>query len=206
MPERYGLPYQRNIENMNLYKRIIEIIDANLIHCLIPIILTLIVIELLFKRRFETKKVLNLICWLIILYSIITWTYSLTGMIFYPEEFAFIERATGPYSWAYWTMFLSALILPFTLFIKKISSNFYYVLFVAFFMKIGFYFERFVIIVTSFHQDYQNESKNAELTDSLSFGILMIFIQGIIIAITSLGIFEIIKKKRIKDKSFIKGL
>ena len=42
---------------MNLYKRIIEIIDANLIHCLIPIILTLIVIELLFKRRFETKKV-----------------------------------------------------------------------------------------------------------------------------------------------------
>jgi hypothetical protein len=189
---------------MNLYKRIIEIIDANLIHCLVPIILTLIVVELFFKRRFETKKVLNLISWLIILYSIFTWIYSLIGMIFYPEEFAFIERATGPYSWAYWTMFLSALILPFTLFIKKISSNFYYVLFVAIFMKIGFYFERFVIVVTSFHRDYQSE--NAEFTDSLSFGILMIFIQGIIIAIISLGIFEIIKQKRIKNKSFVNSL
>lgn len=191
---------------MNLYKRIIEIIDANLIHCLIPIILTLIVIELLFKRRFETKKALHLICWLIILYSIITWTYSLIGMVFYPEKFAFIERATGPYSWAYWTMFLSALILPFTLFIKRISSNFYYVIVVAFFMKTGFYFERFVIIVTSFHRDYQTESEKVVFTDSLSFGILMVFIQGIIIAIISLGIFEIIKKKKIKDKSFVSGL
>ena len=201
-----GFILPRNIENMNLYKRMIEIIDANLIHCLIPIILTLIVIELLFKRRFETKKVLNLICWLIILYSVITWTYSLIGMIFYPEEFAFIERATGPYSWAYWTMFLSALILPFTLFIKKLSSNFYYVLFVAIFMKIGFYFERFVIIVTNYHRDYGTQKKNVEFTDSFSFGILMIFIQGIIIALTSLAIFEIIKKKKIQTKSVVNGL
>ncbi|MES2574389.1 MAG: hypothetical protein V4572_05575 [Bacteroidota bacterium] len=183
---------------MNLYKRIIEVIDANLIHCLIPIILTLIVIELLFKKRFETKKVLNLISWFIILYSIVIWTYSLIGMLFYPEKFAFIERATGPYSWAYWTMFLSALILPFTLFIKKVSSNFYYVLFVAIFMKIGFYFERFVIIVNSYHRDYGTEKENAEFTDSFSFGIVILFIQGILIALISLGIFEIIKIKNPK--------
>ncbi|TDO73415.1 hypothetical protein EV143_1055 [Flavobacterium chryseum] len=191
---------------MNLYKRIIEIIDANLIHCLIPIILTLIVIELLFKKRFATKKVLHLICWIIILYSIITWTYSLAGMIFYPEEFAFIERATGSYSWAYWTMFLSGLILPFALFIKKISSNFYYVLFVAIFMKIGFYFERFVIMVTIFHREYGTERENTEFTESLPFAILMLFIQGIIIAIILLSIFEIIKKKRIKGQSFLNDL
>jgi hypothetical protein len=180
---------------MNLYNRIIEIIDANFMRCLIPIILTLILIELLFKRRFETKKVLHLVCWLIIFYSIVTWTYSLIGIIFYPEKFAFIERATGPYSWAYWMMVLPALILPFTLFIKKISSNFYYVLFVAIFMKIGFYFERFVIILTNYHQDYGPERENVEFTDSFSFGILMIFIQGMIIAFISLGVFDIIKKK-----------
>ena len=185
---------------MNLYKRIIDLIDTNLIYCLVPIILTLIIIELLFKRRFETKKVLNLICWLIILYSIITWTYSLIGMIFYPEKFAFIERASGPYSWAYWTMFLSALILPFTLFIKKLSSNFYYVLFVAIFMKIGFYFERFVIIVTSYHRDYEPDSESIAFTDSFSFGILILFIQGIIIGLISLGIFQIIKKENSKIK------
>lgn len=182
---------------MNLYKTIIEIIDANLIQCLIPIILTLIFIELIFKKRFETKKVLNLICWFIISYSIITWTYSLIGMIFYPEEFAFIQRATGPYKWAYLIMFLSALILPFTLFSKKIASNFYYVMFVAIFMKIGFYFERFVIIVTSYHRDYGEGIQTLEFTNSLTFGVIMLFTQGIIIALIVLGIFELLKKKKI---------
>jgi hypothetical protein len=191
---------------MKLYERIIEIVDANFIHCLIPIILTLILAEFLFKKRFETKKVLNLICKFIILYSIITWTYSLIGMIFYPEKFAFIQRATGPYKWAYWIMFLSALILPFTLFIKKIASNFYYVIFVAIFMKIGFYFERFVIIVTSYHRDYGEEIRNVEFIDSFTFGVIMLFIQGIIIAIILLGIFEILKKKRLKNKGFVNGL
>ena len=181
---------------MDLYKRIIEITDANLIQCLVPIILSLVVIEHLFKKRFETKKVLHLICWLIILYSIVTWTYSLTAMLFNPEKFAFIERAKGPYSWAYWIMFLSALISPFTLLIKKIASNFYYVLFVAILIKIGFYFERFVIIVTTFHQDYGTGREHDEFANSFLFAILMLFIQGIIIALISLGIFEIIKNKK----------
>ena len=191
---------------MKLYERIIEIVDANFIHCLIPIILTLILVEFLFKKRFETKKVLNLICKFIILYSIITWTHSLIGMILYPEKFAFIQRATGPYKWAYWIMSSSALILPFTLFIKKIASNFYYVIFVAIFMKIGFYFERFVIIVTSYHRDYGEKIRNVAFIDSFTFGVIMLFIQGFIIAIISLVIFEILKQKRLQHKDFVNSL
>lgn len=186
---------------MELYKRIIEIIDANLIHCLIPIILTLLLVELLFKSRFETKKILNLIRWFIIAYELITWSYSLIGMIIYPEEFAFIERATGPYRIAYWIMFLSALIMPFTLFIKKLASSFLYVLLVVIFMKIGLYFEWFVIIVTSYHRDYLTESGDTDFTNSFLFGLLMLFIQGIIIAIMALGIFEFIKRKKALHKS-----
>ena len=181
---------------MELYKRIIEIIDANLIFCLIQIILTLILVELFFKNRFETKKTLNLICWTIIIYTIITWTFYLIGMALNPEEYAFINRATGPYAITYWLMFLSALILPFTLLIKKLASKFWYVLLVAFAMKIGMYFERFVIITTSFHRDYQTENGNTELIDSFLFGIGMIFLQGIIITILTLGVFELIKRKK----------
>ena len=184
---------------MELYKRIIEIIDANLIFCLIPIILTLILVELFFKNRFETKKTLNLICWTIIIYTIITWTFYLIGMALNPEEYAFINRATGPYAITYWLMFLSALILPFTLLIKKLASKFWYVLLVAFAMKIGMYFERFVIITTSFHRDYQTENGNTELIDSFLFGIGMIFLQGIIITILTLGVFELIKRKKTLD-------
>ena len=184
-------------QKMELYKRIIEIIDANLIFCLIPIILTLILVELFFKNRFETKKTLNLICWTIIIYTIITWIFYLIGMALNPEEYAFINRATGPYAITYWLMFLSALILPFTLLIKKLASKFWYVLLVAFAMKIGMYFERFVIITTSFHRDYQTENGNTELIDSFLFGIGMIFLQGIIITILTLGVFELIKRKKL---------
>lgn len=181
---------------MELYKRIIDIVDANLIYCLIPIILTLLLVELFFKNRFETKKALNLFRWIIIFYAIITWTYSLVGMAFYPEKFAFIDRATGPYKIAYWIMFLSALIFPFTLLIKKLASKFLYVLFVVFSMKIGFYFERFVIIVTSYHRDYLPGNGSLEFSNSLAIGVGMLFLQGIIIAVLSLGIFEIIKRKK----------
>ena len=191
---------------MNIYKRFIELIDANLTHCLIPIIITLIIVDLFFKKRFETKKVLNLICWFIIIYSVITWTYSLIGTIFNPEKFAITQRATGRYAWAFWIMFLSALILPFTLLYKKIASNFYYVMFVAIFMKIGYYFERFVIIVTSFHRDYGENIKETEFTNSFTFILLVLFIQGIIIALILLGIFEILKSKRFQNKGFVNGL
>ena len=183
---------------MELYKRIIEIIDANLIYCLIPIILTLILVDLLFKTKFETKKTLNLIRWVIIIYTVITWSYYIIGMAttVKPNEYAFINRATGPYAWAYWLMFLSALCLPFTLLIKKLASNYWYVILVAFGMKIGMYFERFVIIITSFHRDYLPNHGNIELIDVFAFGIGMLFLQGIIITILTLGLFELLKKRK----------
>jgi len=188
---------------MEVYNRIIELIDLNLIFCLIPIILTLILVELFFKNRFETRKTLNLIRWVIIIYTIVTFTIYLIGMVVDPDEYAFLNRATGPYAWAYWIMFCSALILPLTLLIKKIASKFWYVLLVAFGMKSGMYFERFVIIVTSFHRDYlprngntKLENGNSELIDLFSYAIGMLFLQGVIITILTLGIFEIIKKKK----------
>ena len=181
---------------MEFYKRIIEIVDANLIYCLIPIILTLLIIELIFKNRFETKKVLNLIRWTIIFYAIITWSFTLIGMTFYPEESAFVYRATGPYKIAYWIMLFSALILPFTLLIKRLASKYWYVLLVAFCIKIGAYLERFVIITTSFHRDYQTENGNAGIMETISYGIGILFLQGILITLLTLGIFEIIKRKK----------
>lgn len=180
---------------MDSYDNIIILVDTNLIYCLIPIILTLIFIEIILKNRFETKKALNLIRWTIISYTIITFIYSIIGITLHPEKFAFIDRATGPYKITYWVMFLSSLILPFTLLNRRLASKFLYVLFVAIFMKIGFYFERFVIIATSYHRDYLTNNGSAEGTNSFTFGVLMVFLQGIIITVLTLGIFEIIKRK-----------
>jgi hypothetical protein len=181
---------------MELYKRVIDIIDANIIYCLVPIILTLMFIEFFFKNQYETKKVLNLVRWTIIIYTIITSIVYLIGMIINPNEYTFISRATGPYAWAYWIMFLSTLILPFSLLIKKLARKFWYVLLVAFGMKSGMYFERFVIITTSYHRDYLLENENTDFINSFSFGIGMVFLQGIIITLILLKLFDLQNYKK----------
>ena len=93
-------------------------------------------------------------------------------------------------------MLLSALILPFSLLVKKLGTNFWYVLFVAFCMKIRNYFERFVIITTSLHRDYLPDNGNNEFTDSILYIIGMVFLQGMVIAILTLGVFEMTKRKK----------
>ncbi len=182
---------------MEVYNRIREIVDANLIYCLPLLILSLMIIELLLKNRFETKKALNVVRWLIIFYTAVSLIYYLIGFIISPEKFAFTNRATGPYWFAYWLMLLSATILPFSLLIKKLATKFLYVLLISIFMKIGFYFERFVIIVTSFHRDYSPEGYNSYLPGNLAF-IGIFFLQGFILAIVLLTFIEIVERVKLR--------
>lgn len=181
------------MQEKNLYETIVQIIDTNIIFCLFPCILTLLLISLLFKNRSKTKKALNIIRWFIIGYSIITVSYYIIGIIFEPEKHAFMQRATGPYWFAYWFMFICAIVLPFTLFIKKLASNYFYVLLVAVLMKSGFYFERFVLIVTTLHRDYFPSN-----TDSFDLEILwliaLLLLQGFILALILLGIVEVFER------------
>ncbi len=172
---------------MELFKKIIKILDSNLIHCLIPIIITLIIIEFFFKNRFETQKTINLIRWSIIIYIIITCLYFLLSFVFNKNEFTNIYLGNGSYKIIYWIMLIFSLILPFTLLINKVATKYWYVLLVAFAMKNGFYFEQIIIFTTSLHREYVSEN------ESLKFVGLHIF-QGIIIAILTLIVFEIVKK------------
>ena len=75
-------------------------------------------------------------------------------------------------------------------------SKFSVVLYVAFCMKIGNYFERFVIITSSLHRDYLPDNGNNEFTDSILYIIGMVFLQGMVIAILTLGVFEMSKRKK----------
>ncbi len=70
------------------------------------------------------------------------------------EQYAFINRATGPYAWAYWTMMSCNLLFPQFFWIKKLRRNVTFMFIVSIFVNIGMWFERFVIVVTSLHRDY----------------------------------------------------
>ncbi len=67
---------------------------------------------------------------------------------------AFINRAFGPYWWAYWTMISCNVLSPQLFWKKSLRTNVKVVFLVAFLVTIGMWFERFVIIVTSLHRAF----------------------------------------------------
>ena len=70
------------------------------------------------------------------------------------EQYAFINRATGPYWWAYWSMMTCNVISPQLFWFKKIRTNIAATFIISIIVNIGMWFERFVIIVTSLHRDF----------------------------------------------------
>jgi molybdopterin-containing oxidoreductase family membrane subunit len=70
------------------------------------------------------------------------------------ERFAFINRAFGPYAWAYWTMITCNVITPQLFWFKKFRTTPWIMFIVSIFVNIGMWFERFVIIVTSLSRDF----------------------------------------------------
>jgi molybdopterin-containing oxidoreductase family membrane subunit len=70
------------------------------------------------------------------------------------EGYAFLNRATGPYWWAYWSMMTCNVVTPQLFWFKKIRTSLVASFILSIFVNIGMWFERFVIIVTSLHRDY----------------------------------------------------
>lgn len=70
------------------------------------------------------------------------------------EQFAFINRAFGPYWWAYWTMVSCNVLSPQVFWFKKFRTSPWLMFIVSIFVNIGMWFERFVITVTSLHRDF----------------------------------------------------
>jgi molybdopterin-containing oxidoreductase family membrane subunit len=71
-----------------------------------------------------------------------------------PEQFTFINRAFGPYVWAYWIMVSCNVIFPQLFWIKKIRISIPMMFVIAILVNVGMWFERFVITVTSLSRDY----------------------------------------------------
>ena len=74
------------------------------------------------------------------------------------EQFAFVNRAFGPYWWAYWIMVSCNVISPQLFWFKKIRTSIVPMFIVTIFVNIGMWFERFVITVTSLHRDFMPSS------------------------------------------------
>jgi molybdopterin-containing oxidoreductase family membrane subunit len=64
------------------------------------------------------------------------------------EQFAFINRAFGPYAWAYWIMITCNVITPQLFWFKKLRRTIPVMFVASIVINIGMWFERFVIVMT----------------------------------------------------------
>ncbi len=70
------------------------------------------------------------------------------------EIYVVVNRALGPYAWAYWTMVTCNALVPQLFWFKRIRRAIPIVFVLSILVNVGMWFERFVIIVTSLHRDF----------------------------------------------------
>lgn len=70
------------------------------------------------------------------------------------EQFAFFNRALGPYWWSYFGMMFCNVISPQLFWKKSWRRNLWLTFFLSIVINIGMWFERFVIIATTLARDY----------------------------------------------------
>ncbi len=91
--------------------------------------------------------------------SLVGYAYSMEFFIAYYggndyERFLFINRVTGPYAWAWWSMTICNVCVPQIFWFKKMRTSIPVMAVASILINIGMWFERFVIIVTSLHRDF----------------------------------------------------
>jgi molybdopterin-containing oxidoreductase family membrane subunit len=125
-------------------------------------VLTLVIVarKVMNLENFITLRHIDVMCKLVILTSSIValaygtevFTAQYSGNSY--EKFASLNRAFGPFAWAFWTMVSCNVFVPQLLWFRRVRTNVVAVFVVSLLINVGIWFERFVIIVTSLHRDY----------------------------------------------------
>jgi Ni/Fe-hydrogenase subunit HybB-like protein len=119
------------------------------------------------------------------------------------ERFVFINRALGPYAWAYWTMVTCNVLFPQLFWIKKIRRSIPMMFAIGVLVNVGMWFERFVIIVTSLHRDFLPSSWGMYIPTIYDIGILAgsfgLFFTLILIFVRVLPVISIAETKAVME-------
>ena len=119
------------------------------------------------------------------------------------EQFVFINRAVGPYAWAYWIMVSCNVIFPQFFWFKKIRRSIPAMMVIVIFVNVGMWFERFVITITSLSRDFLPSSWAYYTPTIFDLGILLgsfgLFFTLVILFTKSLPVVSISEVKAVAD-------
>jgi molybdopterin-containing oxidoreductase family membrane subunit len=85
----------------------------------------------------------------------------------------FLQYITGTYWWAGWTTITCNIVIPQLLWVRRFRRSYFVMILVAVAVTAGMWFERFVIIVSSLHQDYLPSAWHSYKPTLVDYGILL---------------------------------
>lgn len=119
------------------------------------------------------------------------------------EQFVFINRAFGPYAWAYWIMVSCNVFVPQLFWFKKIRRSVPIMMIIVILVNVGMWFERFVIVVTSLSRDFLPSSWGYYKPTIVDIGILLgsfgLFFTLVILFTKSLPVVSIAEVKAVTE-------
>lgn len=151
---------------MEILYLLTNLINAIFIKGLSVSILSIMIAGKILKT--DTRNAFAIIKWLILIYAGLNIVYYFIAYFSHATTDSFLERTTGPYSFAYYTMLIPNTLLPLLLIFEKPGHNKYVLLALSFLMNIGWILELFVIYSVSIHRDHT--------TKELSFNYLWIIV------------------------------
>ncbi|MBS1652505.1 MAG: polysulfide reductase NrfD [Bacteroidetes bacterium] len=89
------------------------------------------------------------------------------------EQYAFLNRATGPLAWSYWAMMTCNVISPQLFWFKKIRTSIVATFILSIVVNIGMWFERFVIIVPTLCRTFLPSTWNTFTPSFIDIGIFV---------------------------------
>ena len=89
------------------------------------------------------------------------------------EQYAFLNRATGPLAWSYWAMMTCNVISPQLFWFKKIRTSILATFLLSIVVNIGMWFERFVIIVPTLLRTFLPSTWNTYTPSFIDIGIFI---------------------------------
>lgn len=119
------------------------------------------------------------------------------------EQFVFINRAFGPYAWAYWIMVSCNVIFPQLFWFRKLRRSIPVMMVIVILVNVGMWFERFVITITSLHRDFLPSSWAYYKPTIFDMGILLgsfgLFFTLVILFTKSLPVVSISEVKAVAE-------
>jgi molybdopterin-containing oxidoreductase family membrane subunit len=121
------------------------------------------------------------------------------------EQFVFLNRAFGPYAWAYWIMVSCNVLFPQLFWFRKIRRSVPVMFVIVILVTVGMWFERFVIIVSSLHRDFLPSSWGYFTPTLVDLGILLgsfgLFFTLVLIFARTLPVVSIAEVKAVAEGS-----